>query len=207
MVESMTHHDDEQNTAGQPSGKYDLDAALAKYAAVKPRAGLEDRILATLRTERERPTGATWWRWTAAAVALAAIAVATALIWNAGDSGGNSRALAPSDHPLSTTSPPQVAANITGPSLRQQVPGVVREERKHGLHRQALAVAVAPKLDQFPSPQPLSEQERMLASYVATYPEHATLVARARAEALRRDAAEELKTGQASREDAQQQVR
>jgi hypothetical protein len=42
-------------------------------------------------------------------------------------------------------------------------------------------------LDQFPSPQPLSEQEKILANYVAKYPEHAALIAEARMEALRRD--------------------
>jgi hypothetical protein len=34
-------------------------------------------------------------------------------------------------------------------------------------------------------------QEKILADYVAHYPEHVALIARARAEALRRDAAEE----------------
>ena len=35
----------------------DLDAALAKYAAVEPRAGLEDRVLANLRAERGQRSG------------------------------------------------------------------------------------------------------------------------------------------------------
>jgi len=51
----------------------------------------------------------------------------------------------------------------------------------------------SPKLEQFPSPQPLSEQERILANYVGKYPEHATLIARARSEALQRDQLEEMK--------------
>ncbi|MGB7331500.1 MAG: hypothetical protein WBD25_08940, partial [Terriglobales bacterium] len=54
-----------------------------------------------------------------------------------------------------------------------------------------VVVATQPKLDQFPSPQPLSEQERMLASYVAKYPETAALVAQARAEALQKEMEEE----------------
>ena len=49
-----------------------------------------------------------------------------------------------------------------------------------------------PKLDQFPSPQPLSEQEKLLQSYVAKYPEQAVLIARARTEALRQDQLEEM---------------
>jgi hypothetical protein len=51
----------------------------------------------------------------------------------------------------------------------------------------------SPKLDQFPSPQPLSEQEEILANYVGKYPEHAILIARARNEALQRDQLEEMK--------------
>jgi hypothetical protein len=50
-----------------------------------------------------------------------------------------------------------------------------------------------PKLDQFPSPRPLSEQEKLLQSYVAEYPERAVLIARARTEALRQDQLEEMK--------------
>jgi hypothetical protein len=49
----------------------------------------------------------------------------------------------------------------------------------------------APKLAQFPSPQPLSEQEQILASYVARYPDSAALVAEARAAALQQDLEEE----------------
>jgi len=57
-------------------------------------------------------------------------------------------------------------------------------------HSKPVAPAI-PKLDQFPSPQPLSDQERILASYVMNYPEQAALVARARAEILRQDREEE----------------
>ena len=42
-----------------------------------------------------------------------------------------------------------------------------------------MVAAGSPKLDQFPSPQPLSEQEKILTNYVAQYPEHAVLIARA----------------------------
>ena len=41
----------------------------------------------------------------------------------------------------------------------------------------------------------MSEQEKILASYVAQYPEHAALIAEARSEALRKDRREEEETG------------
>jgi hypothetical protein len=49
-----------------------------------------------------------------------------------------------------------------------------------------------PKLEQFPAPQPLSEQEKLLQAYVAKYPEQAGLVARARTEELRQEQLEEI---------------
>jgi hypothetical protein len=51
-------------------------------------------------------------------------------------------------------------------------------------------VASGPKLDVFPSPLPLSEQEKLLATYVGQYPEHAALVAEARMADLRHEAEE-----------------
>jgi hypothetical protein len=64
-------------------------------------------------------------------------------------------------------------------------------------------VATAPKLDQFPSPQPLSEQEKLLWNYVAQHPERAGLVAEARMESLERDA-EERRQLAAGQPDSQQ---
>ncbi|MGO9863634.1 MAG: hypothetical protein ACLPLR_08495 [Terriglobales bacterium] len=55
----------------------------------------------------------------------------------------------------------------------------------------ALAAARMPKLEQFPSPQPLSEQEKILVSYVTKYPEIAALVAQDQADSLKRDREEE----------------
>jgi hypothetical protein len=51
----MEEHDHEQVTDRQDAGDdLDrlLDAALAKYAQVEPRSGLENRVLATLHAER-----------------------------------------------------------------------------------------------------------------------------------------------------------
>ena len=53
-------------------------------------------------------------------------------------------------------------------------------------------VASAPKLDEFPSPQPLSEQEKMLAEYVAEHHQQAALVARARMADLKEDWIKEM---------------
>jgi hypothetical protein len=49
----------------------------------------------------------------------------------------------------------------------------------------------------------LSEQEKILESYVANYPEHAALIAQAREDALRRDMAEEMKDAAAAKDSQQ----
>jgi hypothetical protein len=54
---------------------------------------------------------------------------------------------------------------------------------------------MTPKLERFPSPRPLSEQEQMLASYVENHPQTAALVAEVRAKALKRDLDEEAAEG------------
>ena len=57
-----------------------LNAALAKYAAVEPRAGLEDRILAKLRADEEPSVGRAWWQWGLAG-AVAVIVIVGVLAW------------------------------------------------------------------------------------------------------------------------------
>jgi len=53
-----------------------------------------------------------------------------------------------------------------------------------------VVAAVNPKLDQFPSPQPLTEQEKILASYVARFHAQAVLIARVANEEIQQDRAE-----------------
>ena len=155
----------------------EIDAALAKYATIAPRPGLEERILANLRA---RPTVAsTWWGWPAAA-ALAAILLT--VLW-----------ISRSEKPvvkLVTQSPSPNTPAIRHPAIQPAKP--VSRKRIHSNAAARATVASAPKLDQFPSPQPLSPQETILARYVSNFPEHAALIARARSEELQRDAAEAM---------------
>src|SRR5205085_6200707 len=57
----------------------------------------------------------------------------------------------------------------------------MRRARKHPSTQPALAAA-EPKLDRFPSPQPLSEEELALVRYVQSFPQEATLIAQAQEE-------------------------
>jgi len=175
-----------------------LDSALSQFGKAEPRAGLESRVLANLQAERDRIASTRRWWWAAGAVtALAAVLLA---VWigesarerNPASTAGNStrhreearRSMRP--RPAPQAAAPQVAAiQVTRPVTE------VAQRRPANRPIRHLAVAGTPKLAQFPSPQPLSEQEQILMSYVAQYPETAALVAQARAEALQRDREEE----------------
>ncbi|MGO9088628.1 MAG: hypothetical protein ACLQBK_25770 [Candidatus Sulfotelmatobacter sp.] len=174
-----------------------LDAALAKYAAVEPRAGLEQRLLANLRAERAQVPDRAWWRWSLAAALTAVVVVALALAWR---SGGPSHRVV-ENPPSPTPQSAQTSAQVSSNDDRQQIRGTQSGPQERGARRRAaihraqpkVVIATIPKLDQFPSPQPLSEQETILKSYVAKYPEQAVLIARAVSEARRQDQLEEMK--------------
>jgi len=177
-----------------------LDAALAKYVVVEPRAGIEERVLANLRSEQARTARYSWWQWSLAAAVTAVLIVAVALGW---------RSMMKRPHwanhaPTSVQGPRTHAtrtANRDGNSADRPRQAAIR--RAVRTHPQAKSVAAAyPKLDQFPSPQPLSEQEKILANYVAYFPEHAALLAEARMQALLQEEEERRKT--AENRDSQQ---
>lgn len=162
-----------------------LNAALKRYSSAEPRAGLEGRVLANLRAEHGR-LGRRVSLWVSlAAIALVGTVAATIfLVWR------------PDVKPqiVATHAVAGVIAKktITGSAERKQ--SSVRR-RSHVFargRRQAMASPVSPaddgpKLDQFPSPRPLSEQEKMLARYVQERPQEARLIARAQAELLQQD--------------------
>jgi len=180
----------ENDTADQELGR-ELDAALAKYAAVEPRAGLEERVLANLRAERAQVSDRGRWRWSAVAAIAAVVVIALALAWRSAKPSHPEVANHHSSTRQGSREPQkQLVSNGGNNRSRPQTPDAARKRIRRA---SPLVVAAAPKLDQFPSPQPLSEQEKILANYVAEYPEHAVLLARARTEALRRDQLEEMK--------------
>jgi hypothetical protein len=169
-----------------------LDAALAKYAAVEPRPGLEERVLAHVRSVPAPRRWMKWKLWTAASLAVAAIVVTVglAMIWR----GGRNSHPVIANHPSAPAQPlpeTQIAANRQNQTQSRNSKPAAKISARRNHPQPEVAVAVnLPKLDQFPSPQPLSDQERRLASYIAEHPERAALIAEARMEDLRRDAEE-----------------
>ena len=191
-------------TKGEPWDDQ-IDAALAKYAAVEPRAGLEERVLAHLRAQRKSSTSMAWWP--RAGVAAAAILIATLLLWKL--ERPREERIVRHQPGLQQREQPQVAVHPVLPKSEQRAVRVsVRRSRRHLARETPVrsseptvtrrhepvrlaatrvaqprnVVAANPKLDQFPSPQPLSEEEIALTHYVRNFPKEAQLVAQAQEE-------------------------
>jgi hypothetical protein len=131
-----------------------LDASLRRYRSGEPRLGLENRILAGVRTrsaERQRGT----WIWGLAGVA-AAVCMAAIVIYISRRQPAPARA--PSPVATRQPAPPVV--------VRQEVAPILRPTRHV---RRAAAAPRRP--EQFPTPAPLSEQEKLLLLYVSEAPQ------------------------------------
>jgi len=174
-----------------------IDAALKQYVAAEPRSGLEERILANLRTESTKSVGWNWRNWLAiAALSTAVLVVAIFLAWNLGNP---TDAIVAHHSPTAVTNSAAAQVVKNGKSSDAVPTSPVRKKRfGNSARRGEIENAAAPKLDVFPSPLPLSEQEKMLASYVSEYPKEAALVAQARTEALQRDLEEEMRDDDAA---------
>jgi hypothetical protein len=171
----------------------ELDAVLAKFTTAEPRSRLEERILANLRIEQKRAAERSWWRWPAATALAAVIALTVFGAWRSRKPVQNVTALHPPATVLSNT---HHGTQVANNSERGSIP--LRELSTLGeLSRRRLKPR-SPKLDQFPSPQPLSEQEKMLTEYVAGHHQQAILVARARMAELKKDWQEEMEEASAT---------
>jgi hypothetical protein len=172
-----------------------LDAALAQYAAVEPRVGLEERVLAHLRSERGTAAPTRWQQPAMVALAVSlAIILGVSLVWK---SAKPAHEIAVHRLPSIVHGSLQSSKDIPNPPAQMSTTNkkVTTRDRR----RQSVATT-GPKLEQFPSPQPLSEQEKILERYVTNDLQQAALIAQARTEALGRDAAEEMRYNMAASE-------
>jgi hypothetical protein len=165
-----------------------LDSLLAGYSSAEPRPGLETRILASLRSANPRDAEGRevsrgWWgfKWLWAGAALAAVIVGGVLI-------SGKRHVARPNHTVVQTVPPSVQQpaiqqpTIQQPAIQQpmaqsSIPAAVGTERVVHRHktlapvpRQNATLAWSQRPPIFPTPTPLSEQERMLLQYYSRTP-------------------------------------
>ena len=155
-----------------------LDAGLARYSAAEPRPGLEQRLLAGL---KQQPRPSLWldWRW-AGALATAAVVVVIVIFFF-------HQPPAPELPTQTATSKPAPAAPTIAappaPAPAAQPVGasrVAKTTTRRAAPRVEQARAELPRLETFPAPAPLSEQERLLLLFTRQTPQEASLMAQAR---------------------------
>lgn len=171
----------------------ELDAVLARYAAVEPRDGLEERVLANLRMQNMRAPQSEWLRWVAAGFAV--VVLAGLAIWVGEVSGLMTAKPIVFQHEAANlgASGSPAAANASVSGVRMQV-NSQRELTTNSVKRSRpqhvpppMRVEVTPKLAQFPAPEPLSDAEKLLSRYVDEDPREAALIAEAQGIELRRE--------------------
>ena len=150
-----------------------LDQALKQRGAVEPRPGLEGRILATLHAESNWMPAQTW-RWRVAWFGLAAAGLIGATLFLAWRSSTG-------PHRTTEVQLPTKQDARPNPRPAELATAQPRRSPKRASTPRVIARVLprVPKLPQFPSPQPLSEQEEMLVRYVSQFPREAVLMARA----------------------------
>jgi|HubBroStandDraft_3_1064219.scaffolds.fasta_scaffold04001_3 hypothetical protein len=159
----------------------ELDAALANYAAIEPRPGLEERILTTLRAGQKPAVQHSWWNWPALGVtASVLIVLAISLAWKSGKQAQNI-----TEHQSATPARgnKETGTRMATNSARSPAhPAVLDRPASHRIREGHAIIGSGPKLAQFPSLRPLSEQEQLLVRFVREFPEEAALIARVQAE-------------------------
>jgi hypothetical protein len=151
-----------------------IDAALEKYAAVEPRVGLEQRILASMRSERDRIPVRSWWVWGAVGAVATLLIVVAALAWRP-NKPTKTVAERPPSASIEAVARPSTRTGSIEPARTMNARSVHAKPRRNP----PSAVADEPKLDQFPSPEPLTEEELALVRYVRQFPRDAVMVASA----------------------------
>lgn len=155
-----------------------LDEMLANYSAVEPRPGFEQRLAANLwETKPQRR----WfefggWAWGMVATATALLLLATYAFWPAPKSRPNEVAKATEK---------EVAPVATGSSVQPRAPQVANESsaatKRQAVHRSrpVIAKTTVPKRETFPARAPLTDEEKLLMSYMARTPQQ-ELIAQSR---------------------------
>ncbi len=128
-----------------------IDASLSTYAAADP--DLEQRVLARI-SAQSAPSRRRWLPW-AVAFATAACVLLFILFFVSKNSN------APSVQTAASPKPPATTPHIGPPASLPPVPA----------RRAKTASLRLPKRDTFPTPQPLSPEERALAAFGAKAPE------------------------------------
>jgi hypothetical protein len=181
-----------------------LDSALQNYGNVQPRVGLESRIMANLAAHKAGMAARRcWWLAVVTAAATAVVAIAA---WFGSGSSDQGRSLGNFVHKAPSTKQTKSEVNVL-PVAKQIMAKAAAQPRLRPHYEKVFALPDLPKLSQFPSPQPLSQQEQMLSLYVREFPREAMMVAEAQAQAAAERELAELAADKTSEIDSSQQER
>ena len=139
-----------------------LDALLASYSDVQPRPGLETKVVAQLREHASQKRAWLWpWNWVWAGAATAALATLIFIVRL--------------ERPVEPPQPLVIHADWSllhqpGSAVEQTPQVVKRTVQPH--HREMVVVAADTRPDVFPTPAPLSDQEKLLLRYLARTARH-----------------------------------
>jgi len=145
-----------------------LDAALKRYGEIEPRAGLEGRVLARLAQENHTNWRRPWaWESAAAFACLLAVVAWIGIVGRRERPNINRQAakIVNREHQL------EIAA------VRPRINDTRSTQKNSARKGPQQARYTTPRLEQFPSPRPLSEQEKLLVAYASEYPKQAAELA------------------------------
>jgi len=128
-----------------------LDASLRRYAGAEPRPGLEGRVLAGVRTRQQAARRRTAWAW---AIGITTVATMVALLV----------IHLPRRQPAPLPAIAKGPANVSAPAATTLAPPV-QPRLPRRPRRRAPPAQVDTRPQQFPTPRPLSEQEKLLVAY------------------------------------------
>jgi hypothetical protein len=129
-----------------------LEASLRRYASAEPRPGLEGRVLAGVRARQEATRRRTMWTW---AVGMAGVAAMVTLLV----------IYRPHRQPAPSPVAAKAPANVSAPAAAKIAPPE-QPPLPHRPRRPAVVSRIDTRPQQFPTPRPLSEQEKLLLVYV-----------------------------------------
>lgn len=151
-----------------------LDDALAEYREAEPLAGLEQRVLRRVRLQADRRRKLLW-RWSALTAAAAALAI---VVW-IGITARARHELAPATvahqkEPAAAApqrKPPESTAKHYAALNSETVVKTARSRQPNvPAPLQVVSIQRKPMREQFPTPAPLTSDERTLLALVQTHP-------------------------------------
>lgn len=174
----------------------DLDAALARYAAVKPREGLEQRIVSNLRSQPQRRVRRGWVR-PVGALAAAAVFLAALLAWHETSAPMTEIQVRIAGQGPAESARGEAALKSDTKNLNEDR-NADRTERLTGVASKlggrtgskgltVVAEQSAPKLEEFPAPEGLTPAERDLVRFIELDSGEAEMVALASADQSQRN--------------------